>query len=73
MQTNSEELKNYIESVMNAISQSGVRVSGTVQLEIAVVNTKQTDGGVKILVASAEGKLKEEEISKIKFSAWPKH
>lgn len=75
MNIESKELEEYINSSITAIK-NGVRGTGfeivkPIEFNLAVINTKEGGGGLKIYVAKAEGKLKSEEISHMKFEAQP--
>jgi len=70
MQINSQELKDYINSVLTSVQNGvtpGFHLSGPIEFNLAVTNTRSGEGGLKVYVAKAEGKLKTEEISHIKF------
>lgn len=75
MQTQSKELQEYIQSsieaIKNAVQGTGFEVSNAIEFSLAVTNTSEAGGGVKIFVAKADGKLTSEEISHIKFSVQP--
>lgn len=55
-----------IESIRKALPREG-RILGTIRFELAVVTTKSTEGGMKILVIHAGGKYVKEELSRITF------
>ncbi|MDE2038380.1 MAG: hypothetical protein KGI69_04200 [Patescibacteria group bacterium] len=75
MDIESKELQDYIESSIKAISsgvaKSGYKIIKPIEFNLAVTNITEGKGGLKIYVASAEGKLKSEEISHIRFEANP--
>ncbi len=75
MNIESKELENYIKSSVSAIKDgvegTGFEVVKPIEFNLAVTNTKEGGGGLKIYVAKAEGKLKSEEISHIKFEVQP--
>jgi hypothetical protein len=75
MNIESQELKEYIKSVVSSVSEGitdgGFRIIEPIEFDLAVTNTTEGSGGLKIYVAKAEGKLKSEEISHIKFKATP--
>ncbi len=75
MSIESKELQEYINSSINAIkggvSGTGFKIEKPIEFNLAVTNISETGGGLKIYVAKAEGKLKSEEISHIKFEAKP--
>jgi hypothetical protein len=70
-----KELENYIKSTLSAIKSglenSGFKLDKNVEFDVAVINTAEGGGGLKIYVAKAEGKLKSEEINHIKFEVYP--
>jgi hypothetical protein len=72
----STELKEYIKSSITAIKEgvdgTGFEINKPIEFSLAIINTSEGGGGVKILIAKAEGKLKSEEISHIKFEVQPK-
>lgn len=76
MEIESKELKDYINSsvvaIKNGVEGTGFEIVKPIEFNLAVTNTKEGGGGLKIYVAKAEGKLKSEEISHIKFEAQPK-
>jgi len=43
------------------------KLSGCIEFEVAVVNVKKGEGGLKLFVVDASGKLGKENVSKIKF------
>ena len=67
------DLKEYVSSALKSIkngvdeNKDNFRLEDGIEFEVAVVNTKDAGGGFKIFVASAEGKIEKEKISKIKF------
>ena len=71
MNIESKELKEYIKSSIVAIKEgvegTGFEIEKPIEFNLAVVNTTEGGGGLKIYVVKAEGKLKSEEISHIKF------
>jgi len=70
-----KELENYIKSTLSAIKDglegSGFKLDKNIEFDVAVINTVEGGGGLKIYVAKAEGKLKSEEINHIKFEVSP--
>ena len=76
MNIETNELKEYIMSSLSAISDgvygSNFKIVKPIEFNLAVTNTVEGGGGLKIYVAKAEGKLKSEEISHIKFEVSPK-
>lgn len=76
MDIESKELKEYIKSSINAIKDgvegTGFEINKPIEFNLAVINTAEGGGGLKIFIAKAEGKLKSEEISHIKFEVQPK-
>jgi hypothetical protein len=77
MEIESKELKEYIKSSITAIREgvegTGFEILKPIEFNIAVTNTTEGGGGLRIYVVKAEGKLKSEEISHIKFEVNPKH
>ena len=67
----SEELKNFVSSTINSIEEGlkgkKYRLSGCIEFEVAVVNVKKGEGGLKLFVVDASGKYGKENVSKIKF------
>ena len=76
MDVESKELQEYIKSSITSIKDgvegTGFRIVKPIEFNLAVTNTVEGGGGLKIYVAKAEGKLKSEEISHIKFEVQPK-
>ena len=66
-----EYIKSSIEAIRKGVEGTGFRITKPIEFNIAVTNTTEGSGGLKIYVARAEGKLKSEEISHIKFEAIP--
>lgn len=75
MEIESKELQDYIRSsitaVKNGVDGAGFRIVKPIEFSLAIINTKEGGGGLKIYVAKAEGKLKSEEISHIRFEVVP--
>lgn len=70
MKIESEELKEYVREVTNAINSGVDREKfnwSDIEIEIAVITTKEADGSLKLHILNAGGKLDIQEISKIKF------
>lgn len=70
-------LKEYISSVLDDIEdalkeRTRYVLRGPIKFNIAVVNTKERGGGLKVYVVGAEGRHKSEEISRLQFSIHPK-
>ena len=69
-------LKQYIGDALFAI-EKGIKmggkfyISGEIEFDLVVVNTREGDGGFKLYVADAKGKLKSEEINRIKIKVKP--
>jgi len=67
----SEELKNFVSSTIESIEEGlkgkKYRLSGCIEFEVAVVNVKKGEGGLKLFVVDASGKYGKENVSKIKF------
>ena len=68
----SKELGEYIRSVIEAVKEgtkdTGYIVHGTIDLELAVINKKKAEGGIKIFVVGAKGEYSKDTLSKIKIS-----
>ena len=75
MEIESKELQEYIKSsiiaIKNGVDGTGFKIIKPIEFNLAVTNTSESGGGLKIYVAKAEGKLKSEEISHIKFEVQP--
>ncbi len=76
MDIESKELEEFLSSSLSAIKKgvegSGdFRIAKPVEFDLAVINTKEGEGGLKIYVAKAEGRLKSEEISHINIKVNP--
>lgn len=75
MNIDSKELQDYINSSLTAIKdgvkQTGFKILEPVEFSLAITNIAEKEGGLKIYVARADGKLRSEEISHIKFEAKP--
>ena len=71
----SKELQEYINSsitaIKNGVAGTGFKIVKPIEFNLAVTNTAEGSGGLKIYVAKAEGKLKSEEISHLKFEVKP--
>ena len=74
MNIDSEDLREYVVNVVNAIKSSEKKIdqelglTKDIDFELAVVHTKKVGGGIKIIIANVEGNYQNETISKIKFS-----
>ena len=75
MKTQSNELKEYVNASLAAIkyrvANSGFRLTEPIEFSVAVTNISEGAGGLKIHVVNAEGKLRSEEVSHIKFKVRP--
>ena len=60
-------IKSTIESINKGTEGSGISLIGEIEFELAVINLKECEGGLKVYVTNAGGKYSKEEISKIKF------
>jgi hypothetical protein len=71
MKIKSEEIKKYISSSLKAIKEGvqggGGSIIGPIEFDLAVTNIKEKEGGIKIYITEAKGKLKSEEINRIKI------
>jgi hypothetical protein len=77
MGIDSEELKSFVSSTIDSIEQ-GIEgkskkycLSGGIKFEIAVVSFKKGEGGIKLFVVDASGKVGNENTSKITFEIKP--
>lgn len=70
------ELQEYIRSSITAIQHGGdgtnFEIVKPIEFNLAVANTIEGGGGLKIYVVKAEDKVKSEEVSHIKFEFQPK-
>ena len=67
----SKELTEYITAVKDAIdsaSQDSFQITSDIEFELAVINSKEKGGGLKLFVVDAKGKFEDQVISKIKFT-----
>jgi len=76
MDIESKELEEFLSSSLSAIKKGAegsgdFRIAEPVEFDLAVINTKEAGGGLKIYIAKAEGKFKSEEISHIKIKVKP--
>jgi len=75
MEIESKELTDYIKSSINSIKGgvegTGFKITKPTEFNLAVTNTVEGGGGLKVYIVKAEGKLKSEEISHIKFEIEP--
>jgi hypothetical protein len=67
----SEELRNFVSSTIDSIEEGlkgkSYRLSGSIEFEVAVVNVKKAEGGLKLFVVDSSGKYDKENVSKIRF------
>jgi len=70
-----DELKAFVQETIRQVQEgsAGTRPVGEIDFEVAVAKTQEADGKVGIVVigiggAGAKGKMKDEYISKVKFS-----
>ena len=75
MEINSKELTEFINSsiiaLKNGTVKTGFEIVKPIKFKLAVINTAEGGGGLRIYVARAEGKMKSEEISHIEFEVQP--
>lgn len=77
MSIDSEELKRFVSSTIESIEQGMAGknkkyyLSGGIKFEIAVVNVKKGEGGIKLFVVDASGKVGNENTSRITFEIKP--
>ena len=67
----SKELKDLVSSTINDV-EAGMkgkkyRLKDAIEFEVAVVNLKKAEGGIKLHVVGASGKHGKENVTKIKF------
>ena len=76
MEIESKELKEYIKSsiiaIKTGVEETGFEIMKPIEFNLAVINTAEGGGGLRIYIAKAEGKLKSEEISHMKFEVQPR-
>jgi len=67
----SEELKNFVSSTVESIEEGlkgkKYHLSGCIEFELAIVNVKKGEGGLRLFVVDASGKYGKEDVSKIRF------
>ena len=75
MKIESNELQEYVRGTISAVTagvqDTNLEIVEPIEFNLAVTNTAEGGGGMKIFIARAEGKLKSEEISHIKFEVEP--
>lgn len=52
---------------------NGAKVSGNIKFDLAVTNTEEGGGSLKVFVVAADGKYKAETMSRFSFEADPNH
>jgi hypothetical protein len=57
-----------IDSIREGMKGRNCGVVGVIEFEIAVIKSKEAEGGFKFLVADASGNYSKESISRIKFN-----
>ncbi|MBU0580944.1 MAG: hypothetical protein KKA19_07180 [Candidatus Margulisbacteria bacterium] len=70
MKIDSAELGEYVKSTIEGIEKGlkeGYQLKGEIEFELAVINTKEGEGGLKIKIVNVGGSLSNENVSKIKF------
>lgn len=70
MEIDSVELSNYVKSTIEGIEnglKESYKLKGEIEFELAVINTKEREGGLKIKIVNVGGSLSKENVSKIKF------
>lgn len=75
MEIESKELSDYIQGVLNGVNNGIIEdynLKGSIEFELAIVNSKETEGGLKIHVAKLGADYSKEETSKIKFEVTKK-
>lgn len=73
MKVDSEELTDYVNSVLKAIQSSedvnkNFSLNQGVAFDLSVVHKKKAKGGVKLLIADAEGGYEKQIVSRITFT-----
>ena len=71
MSIQSKELGEYMKEVRKSIlaeQKEGLELTSDIEFDLAVVNTKEADGGIKLFVVNAKGRKETEHLSRIKFS-----
>ena len=76
MNIDPKELEEYLQSSLSAIKKGiegggDFRIAEPIEFDLAVINTQEGSGGLKIYIAKAEGNLKSEKISHIKIKVSP--
>lgn len=76
MKIESTELEDYIKSSLTSIKKGvhadgSFRIQGMIEFDLAVINTKEKRGGLKIYVVGVGGKFKSQQISRIRFRVKP--
>lgn len=75
MKIESEELESYIGSSLTAINRAvtkaGFSIAKNIEFNLAIINSRSGEAGLKIYVAKAGARLKSEEISHLKFEVRP--
>ncbi len=70
MEIDSAELGDYVKSTIEGIEKGlkeGYKLKGEIEFELAIINTKEGEGGLKIKIVNVGGSLSKENVSKIKF------
>lgn len=71
LKIDSKELTEYINSIKNAIesaSEGSFQITSDIEFELAIINSKEKGGSIKLYVVDAKGKFEDQAISKIKFT-----
>ena len=69
----SQELSEYLKAIVKGVEEGlkdssyHIDAEDTITVELAVINSKRAEGGLKIYVANAGGHFNKEQISKIKI------
>ncbi len=61
-----------VQSIKAGLDKADAKITGKLHFELGVVTTSSAQGGLRILVADASGKLSEKFTTKIVFDAGPK-
>lgn len=73
MKFDSDELTEYVSSVLKGIQASenanvDFSLTSGVTFDLSVIHKKEAGGGIKILIADAEGKYEKQVVSRITFT-----
>ena len=66
----SKDLESFVRSTIESIEKGlkeGYELMGDIEFEVAVINVKKAEGGIKLFVVDASAEYGKEWLSKIKF------